>query len=173
MSFPASHLGVVTVLLLLAAASDAWRRRIPNALNAVLGLTGLWAQAHARGWPALGSGLAAAVLTVALLWWPWSKGMLGGGDVKMAAGAAAWIGLGHLPEYLLLGAVAGGVVALIAYARSSRDARREIRVNLTTAAITASVPRVPLQEGAGRRSVPYSVGFAASALLLLWRGGLW
>jgi prepilin peptidase CpaA len=173
MSFPAAHLGVATALLLAAAGADAWKRRIPNALNAVLGLTGLWAQAYGRGWAALGSGLAAAVLTVALLWWPWGKGMLGGGDVKMAAGAAAWMGLGKMPEYLLLAAVAGGVLALIYYALSSRDSRREIRMNLTTAVVTATVPKVTLHNGAGRRSVPYSVSFAASALIILWQGGLW
>jgi len=173
MAFPAAHLGVATVLLLAAAGADTWKRRIPNALNAVLGLTGLWAQAYARGWGADAAGLAAAVLTIAVLWWPWLKGMLGGGDVKMAGAAAAWLTLPRLPEYLVLAAVAGGVLALIYYALSSRDARREIRMNLTTAAISATIPKVTLRTGAGRRSVPYSVAFAASALFLLWRGGLW
>ena len=45
-------------------------------------------------------------------------------------------------------------------------------MNLTTAAMSATLPRATLGQGAGRRSVPYSVAFAASALLLLWRGGL-
>jgi prepilin peptidase CpaA len=173
MAFPAAHLGVATVLLLAAAAVDAWKRRIPNALNALLGLTGLGVQAHVRGWTAAGLGLAAALLTVAVLWWPWLKGMLGGGDVKMAGATAAWLTLSRLPEYLLLAAVAGGVLALIYYALASRDARREIRMNLTTAALSATLPKVTLENRAGRRSVPYSVAFAASALLILWRGGLW
>jgi prepilin peptidase CpaA len=172
MSFPA-HLGVATGLLLAAAGADAWKRRIPNALNAVLGLTGLLAQVSGRGWVAGGSGLAAGVLVVTLLWLPWLKGMRGGGDVKMAAAAAVWLGLGRMPEYLLVAAVAGGVLALVYYALSSRDARREIRMNLTTAALSATLPKVTLENRAGRRSVPYSVAFAASALLILWRGGLW
>jgi prepilin peptidase CpaA len=173
MSFQPSHLGVATALLLAAAGVDAWKRRIPNAINALLGLTGLWAQAEARGWAALGGGLAASALTVALLWWPWLRGMLGGGDVKMAAAAAAWLGLGGLPHYLVLAALAGGLLALIYYALSSRDARREIRMNLTTTAMSATLPKVTLESRAGRRSVPYSIAFAASALLQLWRVGLW
>ena len=173
MVFPAYHLGIASALLLAAAGADAWKRRIPNALNAVLCLAGLAAQAHARGWAAAGLGLVACLVTVALLWWPWLKGMLGGGDVKMAGASAAWLTLSQLPTYLLLAAVAGGLLALIYYGLSSRDARREMRMNLTTAAMSATLPQVTLREGAGRRSVPYSVAFAASALLLLWRGGLW
>jgi Flp pilus assembly protein protease CpaA len=172
MSFPVSLLGVATALLLAAAAADLWRRRIPNAINAALGLSGLLAHASARGWGAVGSGLAAGVITLALLWVPWLKRWVGGGDVKTASGAAVWIGLSDLLEYLLLAAVAGGVVALIYYALSSRDARREIRMNLTTAAITATLPEVTLENGPGRRSVAYSVGFVVSALVILWTGGL-
>ena len=173
MPFPASYLGVATALLLAAAGADLWRRRIPNALNAAIGLTGLWAQASGRGWAAMGSGLAAGVLTIAVLWVLWVKGWMGGGDVKAAAAGAVWLGLRKLPEYLVLGAVAGGLVALVYYALSSREARREIRSNLTTAALTATLPRATLQDGAGRRSVAYSLGFVASALVVLWPGGLW
>jgi len=173
MAFPVFHLGVATALLLAAAGADLWRRRIPNALNAAIGVTGLWAQASGRGWAAMGSGAAAGLVTIAVLWVLWAKGWMGGGDVKAAAAGAVWLGLGKLPEYLLLGAVAGGVVAAVYYALSSRDARREIRKNLSTAALTATLPVATLQSGAGRRSVAYSLGFVASALFLLWTGGLW
>jgi prepilin peptidase CpaA len=172
MSFPVSHLGVVTALLLAAAAADVWKRKIPNAINAALGLTGLWAQATCRGWGAMASGAAAGAVTLALLWIPWQSRRVGGGDVKLAAGAGAWLELSRLPEYLLLAALVGGALSLVYYALSSRDSRREIRMNLS-AALSASLPAVPLTGGGGRRSVPYGVAFAASAGLLLWGGHLW
>jgi len=173
MSFPVSHLVVATALLLAAACADVWKRRIPNALNAALGLTGLWAQASSRSWGAMASGAAAGALTLALLWLPWRSGRIGGGDVKLAAGAGFWLSLSRLPEYLVLAALAGGVLSLIYYALSSRAVRREIRMNLTSAALGATLPTVTLGSGDGRRSVPYGVAFAAAAGVLVWGGRLW
>src|SRR6185369_5079341 len=100
--------------------------------NAALGLTGLWAQASARSWSFVASGAATGLLTLALLWLPWQSGRIGGGDVKLAAGAGFWLSLPRLPEYLLLAALAGGVLSLLYYALSSRDARHQIRANLTS-----------------------------------------
>jgi prepilin peptidase CpaA len=173
MSFPVSLLGLATALLMAAACADVWKRRIPNAINAALGLTGLWAQASQRSWGALASGAATGIVTLALLWVPWQSGRVGGGDVKLAAGAGFWLGLSRLPEYLLLAALAGGALSLIYYALSSRAARREIRLNLTSAALGGTVPAVTLKSEGGRRSVPYGVAFAASAGVLLWGGHLW
>ena len=144
MSFPVFHVGVVTVLLFVAVMVDVWKRKIPNPINLVLGLIGLWAQASARNWGAVASGAATGFLTLALLWLPWRSGWLGGGDVKLAAGAGFWLSLPRLPEYLLLAALVGGVLSLLYYALSSRDARRQIRANLTSAAMSGTVPTVTL-----------------------------
>jgi prepilin peptidase CpaA len=173
MTFPIPLLGVASALMLAAAGTDVWKRKIPNALNAALGLTGLWAQASSRGWMALVWGLTAGIVTLALLWVPWLKGRLGGGDVKMATAAAIWMGLFHLPAYLLLTAVAGGVVALASYLLSSRSIRREIAANLATAVAGAGLPEVPLKGGAGRVSVPFGVAVAMSGLANLWLGAGW
>jgi prepilin peptidase CpaA len=171
MSFPVSHLVVATALLLTGAAADIWKRKIPNAINAAVGLTGLVAQVHVRGWAAMGLALAAGFLTIGLLWVPWTKGRLGGGDAKMAGAAAIWIGLAGLPAYLLLAAVGGGLVAVVCYLLSSQAARREIRSNLAGAVAGAGLPALPLQATGGRRSVPYGVGAVLAALGLLWLGG--
>jgi prepilin peptidase CpaA len=173
MSFPVSHLAVATALLVAAACADVWRRRIPNVINAALGLSGLWAQASQRSWGALASGAGTGLIMLALLWVPWQSGRVGGGDVKLAAGAGFWLGLSRLPEYLLLAALAGGALSLVYYVLSSRAARREIRLNLTSAAMSGRVPALTLKSEAGRRSVPYGVAFAAAAGLILWGGRLW
>jgi Flp pilus assembly protein protease CpaA len=170
MAYPVYHLGLATFLLLVAAGWDAWKRRIPNALNAILGLSGLWAQANGRGLVAVAHGLGAALLTIALLWIPWLKGRIGGGDVKMAGAAAVWMGISGLPVYLLTIALAGGLVAAVCYALSARSTRREIRENLAAAAVTSSLPAIPIKGGAGRVSVPYGVAVAIAAAVVLWRG---
>ena len=157
--------GLLVVLLLAAALWDIRKRRIPNPLNAAVLLAGLLVAFLGGGWLSALSALGASFLTVALFWIPWRKGMLGGGDVKLAGAAAASVGLPLLHEYLLATALAGAVVALVCFFMSNRSARQEMVTNLKMA--TAGVlPRPPLRGGGGRISVPYGVACAAAALLV-------
>jgi prepilin peptidase CpaA len=172
MSFPVAHLAAASSLLLAAAASDAWKRRIPNVLSGALAMAGALAQVSERGWMAMISGLTAATVMIVLLWRPWLKGRIGGGDVKVAAAAAVWVGLSALPMFVLLTAVAGGFVAIVCYLASSRQARGEMRVNLGV--VTAGVvPDVRAQGEGGRVSVPYGVAVAVGAGVVLWGGRWW
>jgi Flp pilus assembly protein protease CpaA len=173
MPFSLSQLIAGTLLFVAAAAWDISKRRIPNALNGALILAGLWAHASAQGWQATGGALAAAAITLALLWIPWSRRRLGGGDVKMAVGVAAWMGLSLLPAYYLSTALAGGLVAVICYTFSTRGARDEIKNNLAAMTAGAGLPQVPLKGGSGRLSVPYGVAVALAGLVLLWKERLW
>jgi prepilin peptidase CpaA len=173
MHFPITQLVAGTLLLVLAAASDISRRRIPNALNGAVLLAGVWAQASVRGWRSMLGALAAGAITLVLLWVPWSKRRLGGGDAKLAVGTAVWLGLSQLPVYYVSTALAGGLVAVICYALSTREARQEIKNNLAAMTAGAGLPEVPLKGGAGRRSVPYGVAVVLAGLLLLWRDRLW
>jgi Flp pilus assembly protein protease CpaA len=133
---------VATALLGAAAAYDVRHRRVPNALNAVLAAAGLAAAASTAGPIAALDHLGAALLVLALLWWSWSRGQLGAGDVKLAAAAAAWVGLARLPQYLLAVAVLGAATALVVLAT-----------------------RAP----AGRR-IPYAVAIALGAVGTMWLG---
>jgi Flp pilus assembly protein protease CpaA len=72
--------------------------------------------------------------------WPvWARGWLGGGDLKLGAAAAAWIGLGDVVTYVLASAVAVGLVSIACYAASARTARRTVRRNLAAAARGVSI----------------------------------
>ena len=173
MSFPATHLSVATALLVVAALWDVRKRKIPNLLSAALGMIGLVARADLRGWGALASGLMAAFAVIALLWLAWAKGRIGGGDVKLAAAAATWVGLAGLPMYLLFSAVAGGAVAVVSYLLSSRAVRTEMRGNLAIAAHGFGLPDAPIRGVDGRVSVPYGVGAVVGALVVLWSEGRW
>ena len=159
--------GLLSVLLVTAALWDIRKRRIPNILSASVLLCGLASTLVGEGGiPAL-SGLGAVVVTVAICWVPWTRGRIGGGDVKLAAAAAAAVGVRFLVEYLLATALIGAVVALICYSLSKRAVRREIVANLKL--VTAGVmPEPPLRSGNGRVSVPFGVASAAAALLVVF-----
>jgi prepilin peptidase CpaA len=42
-----------------------------------------------------------------------SRGWIGGGDAKLAAATALWVGFSHLMDYLLVAAVLGGALTLL------------------------------------------------------------
>ena len=165
--YPLASLILATALLLLVAGWDMARRRIPNWANAALGMTGLTAQLIHHGAGALLGALGAAFITLMVLWTPWSKGRLGGGDVKATVCAATWLGLGSLLQYLAIAGVAGGAFALVSYLLSSQTARQEIRTNLQLA-VVRNMPEAPIRGGGGRVSVPFGAAAAVSALILLW-----
>lgn len=166
--YPLSSLLVATVLLVLVAGWDIARRRIPNWLNAALLITGFGAQGIFHGWSALVAGLAAAFITFALLWMPWSTRRLGGGDVKASIGAAVWLGLGSLINFYLYASLAAGLASLLCLLASSRAVRREIADNLRLVWLRVGLPPVTASGGAGRVSVPFGAAAAAAGLLLLW-----
>ena len=117
------------------------------------------------GWSVL-SGLGAAVISVALLYRPWTAGGIGGGDVKMAAAVAIWVGLGGMSRYALAVAAAGGVIALFMYFSMRKSLRQDVKTNLTLAALQQTLPTVEVR-AAGRPSVPYGLAIAAGVLILL------
>jgi prepilin peptidase CpaA len=162
------HLIPLGICLSIAAISDLWKRKIPNSVSAATAVAGLGAQLWDRGGAAALSGLAAAVVTIALLYRPWTLGMMGGGDVKLAGGVAVWVGLGGLIVYMLAGAVAGGVIALVGYVASRKSIRKEIRQNLVTAVVQQRMPE-PAPETRGRVSLPYGIAVAVGGLVALWR----
>ena len=132
--------------------------------------SGLVAAAYRDGWS---GGLDAAlglVVAFAALVFAWRRRWIGGGDVKLAAGAAAWVGLNGLPRYAIASALAAGVLAIISYAASSSAARREIRANLALAGRRVSAPLVD-SSGNGRAPVPAGAAFAIGAVSALWLGG--
>jgi Flp pilus assembly protein protease CpaA len=90
-----------------AAAFDIRRRRIPNGLtlaSAVAGLLCAWLAARGRlpGWPGgVGDALLATSLTLLAGLLAWSRGLLGGGDAKLLAAVAAWVGFPAIIEVTL------------------------------------------------------------------------
>ena len=56
-------------------------------------------------------GAAATVLAVTFVFF--ARGWIGGGDAKLAAATALWLGFDHLVDYLIYASLFGGVLTLV------------------------------------------------------------
>ena len=110
-------LGVLALLLFVAAATDIRSRTISNGLNAAIALLApvfWWASGLTSAEMAvqLGLGLGVFGLFAAAFYF----GAMGGGDVKLLGALALWLPLFSIARLLIVMALAGGVltVAMVA-----------------------------------------------------------
>lgn len=135
-------------LLIAAAVGDALYFRIPNQL--VLLIAGLFfpvALAAGLGLPAIGMHLAICCLVLLGGFLLFAFGLFGGGDAKLLAAAALWLGWPALLPFLVWTALAGGVLGAIIGLRVLYD--RFIR-------------KAPVH-----RDVPYGIALATGAIIAL------
>jgi prepilin peptidase CpaA len=134
-------------LFAAAAVTDLTSRRVPNRLTLALALVGLVRIGVAawEGGGALGSAfdLAAALAVFAVAALGFQLGLLGGGDVKLLAAGALWLGAAALGSYLVATVLAGGLLAIGFLLWHLVAGRR----------------------GAGKTSLPYAVAIAAGGIL--------
>jgi prepilin peptidase CpaA len=101
-------------LMAFAAASDLFTMTISNRVSLAL-VAGFLILALFSGMGLHDMlshvGAGAAVLAVAFACF--ALGWVGGGDAKVAAGAALWFGFGHLMNYLVYASLFGGVLTLL------------------------------------------------------------
>jgi len=143
-------------LVLFAAAKDATSFTIPNWIS--LALVALFPAAAfaahmplaTAGWHlAAGAGVLVAGMVMFALRW------LGGGDAKLFAATALWLGLAQLPLFLLTAAVVGGFLAILLVMLRSALLR----------ALVLSGPRWVTRLAEPGEGVPYGVAIAAGALM--------
>lgn len=146
-------------LMIAAALSDAVRFTIPNWLcGAIAALFPLIAMAGGLGWAGTGWHLLAGFTMLLVGFALFAPGWIGGGDAKLIAAAALWIGWTDLAAFAFHTALAGGALVLVLLI-----ARR-------------MVPAFPLPAGWVARSafaenapVPYGIAITAGALWTLPR----
>jgi len=166
---PIAHLSLLACGLACAVVTDVTRRRVPNAISGALLVSGIAVNWFDHGFLTAAGGLGAAILLIMALFVPWRAGGIGGGDVKLAAAVAAWVGLPHLIWFVLVTGVAGGAVAAICYLFARASTRTEVRTNLVLAGLHGELPPVPSHRS-GHPSVPYAVAIAAGADVALLVG---
>lgn len=155
------------VLLLLAAAvSDVVRRIIPDWVSLALAGLGLLA-GLLRGPHALLGSAAAALLLFATLALLHRRGVLGGGDVKLASAVALVLPLGAFSDFVEATAIAGGVLGLL------HLALRPFAPRLAPVRGASFARRVLAAECwrlRRRGSIPYGVAIACGGAFMLLGG---
>lgn len=152
----ALRLMLFPALMAFAACSDLFTMTISNRVSLAL-VAGFFALAFVIGMnPALimsHLGVGAAVLVVAFVFF--ARGWIGGGDAKLAAATALWLGFDHLMPYLLYASLFGGLLTIVL-------------LNVRTMPLPSLLSGQSWAERLHRQDsgVPYGIALAASALVV-------
>ncbi len=138
-------LEILALLLVVAAIGDIRTYTISNWLNAAVALMAplYWWSISMPLWPdaaiQLAMGLGVFVLFAVFFF----TGMMGGGDVKLAAALALWFSPASTARFIVIMSIAGGILTLV----------------------MLGVHKVKKREG--RPEIPYGVAIAIGALAIL------
>jgi len=101
-------------LMAFAAASDLFTMTISNRVSLLLAAGFLvLALASGMGLNDILLHIGAGAVVLAVAFGCFAMGWVGGGDAKVAAGAALWFGFGQLLNYLLYASLFGGALTLL------------------------------------------------------------
>ena len=101
------------VLMLFAAWMDLFTMRIANWISIVLTFMFLpLGLACGLGFGLIGQNYLCGLLVLAPTFALFAFGKIGGGDAKLAASSAIWMGWGGLFDYLIVSSLLGGVLAV-------------------------------------------------------------
>ena len=138
-------LGLLALLLIVAAVIDMRTFTISNWLNAAVALLAplYWLSVGLDPWPGMAIQLGVAAAVFALFAITFFIGMMGGGDVKLAAALALWFAPADTLKFLVIMSLAGGVLTLVVLAWHR------------------------FQKRPGRPEIPYGVAIAFGGLAIL------
>jgi prepilin peptidase CpaA len=150
-------------LMVFAAFSDLLTMTISNRVSIALAILFI-GLAVAIGLTAaeIAGHLASGALILALGFGAFALGWIGGGDAKLAAATAIWLGFDHLGEYALVASLLGGVLTLLILALRHWPI-------LSTLMNLAWIKRLH-DPGTG---IPYGIALASAGLLLYPESAIW
>jgi prepilin peptidase CpaA len=143
-------------MMAFAASTDLLTMTISNRVSLILA-GGYLALAVATG-ASMGevfSHVAAAFLVLAVTFFFFARGWIGGGDAKLAAATALWLGFDHLLAYLLYASLLGGALTFLLIQFRS--------VPLPAFLVGRAWAERLHRQDAG---IPYGIALAAAALLI-------
>ncbi len=158
------------MLILALVAAIAWGAvndvmwfRIPNAVPIIiLALFPAYLLAGGQGLAQLHWAVAIAAGTFLVGAFMFSRGWMGGGDVKLLTVLALWAGPEHFPVLIVTTSLAGGLLALIGMMPGRAATIAWIALNLRIALALPEAPR----STTGRRTLPYGVAIALGGLVV-------
>jgi prepilin peptidase CpaA len=156
MMVDAVRLLLFPALMAFAASSDLFTMTISNRLSLALA-AGFVALALVTGMSGhdvlMHTGAGAMVLVITFCFFAF--GWIGGGDAKLAAATALWLGFDHLMEYAIYASLFGGVLTLLMI---------RFRVMPLPERLQGQAWLMRLHRGDG--GVPYGIALAAAALVV-------
>ena len=150
----AVRLMLFPALMAFAASSDLLTMTISNRVSLVL-IAGFFALALGSGMNVMDvlSHVGAACIVLVVAFGFFTRGWIGGGDAKLAAATALWLGFDHLLPYLVYASLFGGALTLAL-------------LQFRTAPLPGVLARQEWVQRLHRKDggVPYGIALAAAAL---------
>ena len=138
-------LGILAAILVIAAIIDVRTFTISNRLNLAVALLApaYWLSVGLSPWPGVAVQLAVGATVFLLFAAAFYAGMMGGGDVKLAAALALWFPPYATLQFIVIMSLVGGVltIAVLVWHRAKRRP--------------------------GRPEIPYGVAIAIGGLAIL------
>ncbi|MFY9833733.1 MAG: prepilin peptidase [Methylocystis sp.] len=161
--FDSLALLVFPLLMIFAALADLFTMTIPNRVSLVLIAAYLLLALYLRlPLATVGLHLSCGVAMLALTFTMFQMGWIGGGDAKLAAATALWLGWPSLFEYGLAASLIGGALTVAILALRHYD----LPEKLLSVGFIAK-----LAEKNG--GVPYGIALALAGLVIYPHTGVW
>lgn len=146
-----------------AAASDLTTMTIPNWLClSLIAAFGLCAAASGFGWAQSGWHLATGLMMLSICFGMFAAGWIGGGDAKLAAVTALWLGFDQLLPYLFIASLGGGLLTVLIL---------KLRASPLPALASNWTWMQRLHDV--KQGVPYGIALAGAALVILPYTAIW
>ena len=150
------RLSLFPLLMAFAAVNDLFTMTISNRISLLL-IAGFVLLAALGGMSlhAVAMHVGAGLLVLAVTFVCFAFGWIGGGDAKLAAATALWLGFDHLLIYLVYATVVGGSLALVFIILRSWPLPAMLLSHEWAQRLHDS-----------KRGIPYGVALAAGALMV-------
>jgi prepilin peptidase CpaA len=156
-------LTVFPLAMIFAAVTDLLTMTIPNRLSLILigayFLLALYLQTPLQTIALhVSCGLAMLVLTFAMFQFRW----IGGGDAKLAAATALWLGWGLLFDYGMIASIAGGALTILIIVLQRHELPEKLRAFTFLDRLASK-----------NCGVPYGIALALAGLLVYPQTSTW